>query len=267
MTRCLGVKKNGQRCTRQSRLNNNFCWQHQNCQIKHTDDKQTNGNQNEPVKQTNEPVKQKTEKQTNDGQNPDKQANDKQMKKTNNIVNINRHSRPSFVGQQKYKYENIYNEDIYNEDIYNESDSDDDVTVDVEEYISGPIKYDLYPFNRGEEIQFTNIVDSNFSHVQEDIRSKYMAYQTSLGQPIKIDTAWKWEARNNILTVFMGSIPDGVIYYVTDQERSISSFVDRKFMYRYQSGNGYTSAHLTDDGDFIIENFGDVSSVVILKYQ
>lgn len=54
-------------------------------------------------------------------------------------------------------------------------------------------------------------------------------------------------------------------YYITKNNKIISGFNDPST--HFQMGDGHTICYLAENGDLIIENCGDVSSVVIVKHR
>lgn len=120
-----------------------------------------------------------------------------------------------------------------------------------EQYITQNVEYELYSYNQCEEIPVNIMVDDivlDCPNGEED-----MSY-----------FIWDWKFKDKLLTVVFDStnIPT---YSVHHNNNIISVFEDHS--YNFQSGDGYTSAYITKNNHFVIDNIGDVSSLVILKYS
>ncbi len=115
-------------------------------------------------------------------------------------------------------------------------------------FTNGDIEYELYPYQQCREIP-VEVMVPNIKTVCPKVVP---------------ECAWHWNVNGKKLTV--GLIGEHEpIYVVYDNDKEISCFVD--YSYSYQEGDGDTRAFVTEDNEFVIDNMGDISSLVILKYK
>jgi hypothetical protein len=65
------------------------------------------------------------------------------------------------------------------------------------------------------------------------------------------------------MKVYIGRTDDKIIYIVAEDGNIISGFIDK--VMSYQLGDGSTDFYIHENGDLIINNSGDVSSMIIIK--
>jgi hypothetical protein len=108
------------------------------------------------------------------------------------------------------------------------------------------IKYELYPFEQCEELSLDVLFpNEKFEEINyNDSNIKYLIPWT------------------NELTLV---IKNDVSYKVLLNGKFFSGFTDDICF--FQIGDGYTKAYKNKNNDLIIYNFGDVSSVVVIKYK
>ena len=107
------------------------------------------------------------------------------------------------------------------------------------------ISYELYPFNQSEEIPGNLLIgDKKMKHLG-DINE----YNVS-----------KVKIKNNMHL----EIHEGCIYKIIKDKKTISGFSDPDT--HFQLGDYCTSIFEIEDGNILVENSGDVSSIVIIKF-
>jgi hypothetical protein len=140
----------------------------------------------------------------------------------------------------------------------------DEVTPKLLENSSNEISYVLYPFEQCKE---TSIQGLGYKDLQQldtkDISEQIMFDNHTDFFTVAVEASMSvhW----NDFTVYIGyNENDQIIYIVAQNNNIISCFLDDPTT--YQIGDGDTSFYL-DGKDLVIENCGDVSSVVVIKYE
>lgn len=107
------------------------------------------------------------------------------------------------------------------------------------------ISYELYPFEQCETIPIEYICSDQMTIVEGEEVENGMKYRWT-------DDIW---VHVNMMTDY---------YYVIQNDKVISGFYDKPT--HFQLGDGGTSCFVTDDKNtLIIENSGDVESIVVIK--
>ena len=116
------------------------------------------------------------------------------------------------------------------------------------------ISYELYPFEQSNEISLETIIKKN--ELQKvNPTTAYKSFNKCLDT---IDIKYEWI---NDMFLYIGE--EG--YYIVKNHKIISAFLDPET--HFQSGDFDTICYLTNDGNLVIHNCGDVSSIVIIKYN
>jgi hypothetical protein len=140
------------------------------------------------------------------------------------------------------------------------------------------ISYICYPFFQGEEFKASDLIDKNIQlvHAEEILEDAYHDQGLNFNKYVSKDSlmkffgselkkqsfgcVWKW---NDDLIVIR-FIYSGVVYLVVQNNEIISCIFDKS--YTYQGGDEYTRAYVTCNNEFIIENYGDVSSIIKIRF-
>ena len=133
--------------------------------------------------------------------------------------------------------------------------SDNDFGIKLIEDSDKKISYELYPFDQGDEISLESILRIKESELKK-VKSKKCKSPKCLGDDIA-ELKYEWTD-----SMFLYICNEGG-YYVVKDNKIISGFLDPET--HFQLGDGSTTCYLTDNNDLVVENCGDVSSVVIIK--
>lgn len=135
-----------------------------------------------------------------------------------------------------------------------------ETSLEMLEDISDKIEYEFYPTEQCEEIpaeilynKLTPAKKSDYSALDQDYFEK--------SELTEFDYTWNW---GHLKVSILGTVSNEVVYLVYDQTGKIlSGFVDT--VTTYQTGDGDTKAWINEYDDLVIENCGDVSSLVVIK--
>jgi hypothetical protein len=133
---------------------------------------------------------------------------------------------------------------------------------------SNEISYELYPsgdvYLPLKCLGYDDLEKENDNYdCDQDV--KFKNYDEFLEKPFESAAYF----RNHMYSVNIGHGQDSIIYIVSkqtdnDEQEIISCFVDKPTT--YQLGDGSTNFYTNDD-NIIIENEGDVSSIVVIKFE
>jgi len=143
------------------------------------------------------------------------------------------------------------------------------VGVEMMNNTNDGIKFGLYPFEQGKEIplkclgykkkEMVKVDGTEFWPYKEMVFKNQTNIFRSQDEKFLCEMTFKWK---NDLMLHIGEIGSEVVYIVAKDDQIVSGFYDE--ITAFQRGDGFTTGYL-QGGDLIIENCGDVSSVVVIK--
>jgi hypothetical protein len=128
----------------------------------------------------------------------------------------------------------------------NENDDEDGIVPKLVKNSCNEIEYELYPMEQGSEIEF-NYIDMDEDDLEELDSSGDMAMKIKINDELMLKIDYDHE----------------MSYKIYKNKKRVSGFTDEPTT--YQLGDGGTTVYLYKKKDLIVHNYGDVSSIVIIK--
>lgn len=122
------------------------------------------------------------------------------------------------------------------------------------------IGYEFYPTDQGSEIPakclFSKLTPAHVAHVAHE--------SDELNQNFEIERMWEWDDKLVCIGCTRLNISH-IVYLVLNKENDkiISGFIDPNSY--FQLGDSETYAWVNEYGEFVVENCGDASSIVVIK--
>jgi hypothetical protein len=132
------------------------------------------------------------------------------------------------------------------------------------------ISYVLYPFDQGAEISLKGLGYNDLQELDGNYTDECIKFDNNndfLIKALGCSRSVHWNGFDICIGHYennVGQYINGIIYVVARNNNIISCFIDESNT--YQEGDGHTCYYLNGD-DLIIVNDGDVSSVVVIKYD
>jgi hypothetical protein len=134
--------------------------------------------------------------------------------------------------------------------------------------VSIAIDIELYPFDQCREIPVRGIYN-NLNHLNVCDHKPCTNLFEKFGAPHQTISDYHYhymDGHYNQITIYCSNSGHlGVVYYIFVNNTLVAKLVDKKCT--YQSGDAGTNLYDNDDNDFIIENHGDVSSVLAFNIK